>query len=122
MGKLSKMAEGEQLPVHFVSISVDPGTDTPETLKAYAVRHHANFQNWTFLTGPEEVVRKVVVSGFLNAMGEKKDGEVPSPMEITHGQNFALVDKKGQVRGFRSNPTDDDLQKILKDLSQLVKE
>jgi cytochrome oxidase Cu insertion factor (SCO1/SenC/PrrC family) len=43
-------------------------------------------------------------------------------MEITHGQNFAFVDKKGQIRGFRPNPTDDDLQKILKDLSQLVKE
>jgi protein SCO1/2 len=41
--------------VFLVSISVDPETDTPERLKAYAQRFHAG-KGWTFLTGKKENV------------------------------------------------------------------
>ena len=39
----------------FVSISVDPETDTPPRLKEYARRFHAR-PGWTFLTGKKENV------------------------------------------------------------------
>ncbi len=32
-------------------ISIDPDTDTPETLKSYAAQHHINEPNWMLLTG-----------------------------------------------------------------------
>ena len=41
--------------VFIVSISVDPGTDTPTRLKEYAKRFHAK-PGWTFLTGKKENV------------------------------------------------------------------
>jgi protein SCO1/2 len=48
---------GERLgkEVLMLSISVDPTTDTPEVLKAYAARHKAG-PGWTFLTGKKENV------------------------------------------------------------------
>jgi len=39
----------------MLSISVDPATDTPETLKAYAARFKAG-PGWYFLTGKKENV------------------------------------------------------------------
>jgi cytochrome oxidase Cu insertion factor (SCO1/SenC/PrrC family) len=36
--------------VRFISISVDPATDTPERLKAWGAKFHAG-EGWTFVTG-----------------------------------------------------------------------
>jgi len=41
--------------VFFISISVDPVTDTPERLKAYAEKFHAK-PGWSFITGKKENV------------------------------------------------------------------
>ncbi len=50
--------------VFLVSVSVDPVTDTPERLKAYAQRFHAG-KGWTFLTG-----KKVNVDWALYKLGQ----------------------------------------------------
>lgn len=45
--------------VRLVSISVDPGRDTPARLKAYASHHHAG-AGWTWLTGGRGAVEQVL--------------------------------------------------------------
>jgi protein SCO1/2 len=45
--------------VVMVSVSVDPGTDTPARLEAYARKYKAQ-PGWSFLTGGEHVVDKVL--------------------------------------------------------------
>jgi cytochrome oxidase Cu insertion factor (SCO1/SenC/PrrC family) len=45
--------------VHFVSISVDPESDTPEELKEYGEKYGAK-AGWTFLTGKKENIDWVV--------------------------------------------------------------
>lgn len=49
--------------VHFISISVDPLTDTPERLKAWGAKFKAG-AGWTFVTGNREEIDKL-----LNALG-----------------------------------------------------
>jgi cytochrome oxidase Cu insertion factor (SCO1/SenC/PrrC family) len=49
--------------VHFISISVDPVTDTPERLKAWGAKFKAG-AGWTFVTAPREEMEKL-----LNALG-----------------------------------------------------
>ena len=49
--------------VRFISISVDPATDTPERLKAWGEKFHAG-AGWTFVTG-----NKPQVDELLNALG-----------------------------------------------------
>ena len=49
--------------VQMISISVDPVTDTPERLKAWAGKFHAS-PGWTFVTGP-----KAVIDELLRALG-----------------------------------------------------
>lgn len=55
--ELVQQALGDRLgrDVFIVSISVDPLTDTPPRLKAYAQRFHAK-PGWTFLTGEKQNV------------------------------------------------------------------
>lgn len=41
--------------VQFISITTDPGNDTPEVLRAYGLAHGLDPVNWTFLTvGPDQ--------------------------------------------------------------------
>lgn len=49
--------------VHFISISVDPLTDTPERLKAWGAKFKAG-AGWTFITGDKQEIDKL-----LNALG-----------------------------------------------------
>lgn len=49
--------------VRFISISVDPATDTPERLKAWGQKFHAG-EGWTFVTGD-----KPQVDELLRALG-----------------------------------------------------
>jgi cytochrome oxidase Cu insertion factor (SCO1/SenC/PrrC family) len=49
--------------VHFISISVDPVTDTPERLKAWGAKFRAG-AGWTFVTGDKQEINKL-----LNALG-----------------------------------------------------
>ena len=49
--------------VRFISISVDPATDTPERLKAWGAKFHAG-DGWTFVTG-----NKPQVDDLLSALG-----------------------------------------------------
>lgn len=107
-------------PLRLVSISVDPEQDTPARLKAYGIREGADFSRWTFLTGPIETIRKVVVEGFMNAVGEKVpvQGE-PNLYDIVHGRNFVVLDRDGNTRAFRQLDTPqaiDDLVGTLKTL------
>ncbi len=45
--------------VRFVSISVDPETDTPEALREYAARFNADPDKWLFMTGELLYIRRV---------------------------------------------------------------
>jgi cytochrome oxidase Cu insertion factor (SCO1/SenC/PrrC family) len=47
--------------VHFISISVDPLTDTPERLKTWGAKFKAG-DGWTFVTGDKEEINKLLKS------------------------------------------------------------
>ncbi len=89
--------------VQFVSISVDPQTDTPDVLAAYAARFGGD-PRWHFLTGDAAAVRAVVVDGFKMALERVAEGggptSAPSPASILHGERFVIVDREGRIRAF----------------------
>lgn len=106
--------------VEFISISVDPTNDTPAVLTQFASKHDADLSNWSFLTGPRDQVRSVVMEGFKQAMDEvpAKDKQ---PRNILHGTHIALIDKRGRIRGFyrTDNPA---LLQLTRDAKQLMRE
>ncbi|HKG23119.1 MAG TPA: SCO family protein, partial [Blastocatellia bacterium] len=53
--------------IHLISISVDPSTDVPERLKAFAAKFNAG-PGWSFVTGGKQDI-----DGLLLALGAKVD-------------------------------------------------
>lgn len=93
MSNLERRTRGTAL--NFVSVSVDPETDTPEVLRQYAQTHDVNLSRWHFLTGPLPVVRNMIEGGLKLRLGERIDSG-----DITHGSHFVLIDAEGHHRGF----------------------
>jgi protein SCO1/2 len=106
---------GEAL--RLVSFTVDPETDTPEVLAAYAKSYGANPHRWIFLTGPLGDLENTVVKGFKIAMGKEETS--PGIFGIFHGERLVLVDQAGAIRGYYE-ADDAGITQILRDAGTLA--
>lgn len=104
-------------PIRFYSLSVDPVTDTPAVLAAYASKVR-NDSRWTFLTGERDEVVRLSVDGFKLSAG----GAGAGSDRLLHTARFALVDAKGQVRGYYDSGEPEQMKKIVRDAKQLFEE
>ena len=80
--------------VKWVSITVDPESDTPSRLHEYAERYKADPKRWFFLTGDTEAIQEVATKGFKLSVA-KEDATT-----IFHSDRFVLVDRQGEIRGY----------------------
>jgi protein SCO1/2 len=104
--------------VKFLSHTVDPEIDTVEQLKAYAIKHNANADQWMFVTGDKKALYDIARTGYLlNA--EQGDG---GPDDFIHTQNFALIDKDKRIRGFYDGTDSTDMATLVKDIDVLLQE
>lgn len=104
-------------PVRFVSISVDPGRDTPAQLAEYAKRVR-NDDRWTFLTGDRNTIVDLSVKGFKLAAGDPQPGGEP----LLHSSKFAIADRTGTIRAY-IGATDEHATDAVRDaVEELVKE
>ncbi len=102
--------------VKLVSVTVDPGHDTPEVLREYGAEFQAEPGRWKLLTGDPEAVRRLVTEGFLQPLGEDDSGE------LLHGTMFMLVDGNGMVRAIYSLDDPELIPKILMGTGNLLRE
>ncbi|HEY8432105.1 MAG TPA: SCO family protein [Sandaracinaceae bacterium] len=106
--------------VRFVSVSVDPATDTPERLREYAARFRADTSRWTFLTGDPATVRLTIERAFRQPVGERTElGE--GGYDILHANRFMLVDRRGMLRGLYETDAEG-LERLERDALRLVAE
>jgi protein SCO1/2 len=99
--------------VNFVSISVDPETDTPEVLARYGEKFGANPERWHFLTGTVESIQQLAVKGFMI-------GSVDDP--VIHSTKFCLVDQKGQIRGYFTGTDEVETDQLIAAALRLLEE
>jgi len=85
--------------IRLVSISVDPGHDTPEVLRTYGRDLAVKPERWTVLTGDPETIRAVVVDGFKTPL-VPATATLAGPIEIAHTGKVVLVDGSGGIRGY----------------------
>lgn len=93
VAKLRDKLDGDK-NVMFLSISIDPETDTVEALKKYAARYRAETPVWRLLTGNMEVIKRILDDVSLDNGPEKG----------MHSTRLVLIDSEGVVRGYY--PTD----------------
>lgn len=104
----------DRVPVRIVSFTVDPETDTPEVLKRYAQERGADFDDWRFLTGPIDQVKRVIVEGFKQGMERQPAAQAGQPEAILHGSHFVLVDRDLFIRGYYASD-EEGLQRLVRD-------
>ena len=76
------------------SFTINPQTDTPQVLKAYADTYGILNPNWHLMTGDRDAIYNLARTGFYLVVGE--NAEVEGGFE--HSGNFALIDKEGYIR------------------------
>lgn len=105
--------------IKLLSISVDPGYDTPERLAAYAQRFHADSSRWRFVTGPAVEIQSLVEGAFMTSMQRQADRPDGVP-NIAHSGYFALVDDELHIRGMYDTSNAQRLDQLVRDAKYLV--
>jgi protein SCO1/2 len=106
---------GHDPRVRLVSISTDPKKDTPEVLRSYAERFHAN-ERWLFLTGPKAAVLDLARDGFKLPFAEDPNAADP----ITHSTRLILVDQTGAIRGLYEGVGGEGIDRLVADIQRLL--
>jgi protein SCO1 len=99
--------------IRLLSFSVDPARDTPPVLAAFASKYQPDAARWFFLTGKPETLQMLSRETF-------KLGDVDGTMN--HSTRFALVDKRGRIRGIYATQDGDPVGKVSAAALQLQKE
>ncbi len=94
MAELQQALAGAE-DVRLVSLTVDPRTDTPETLARFAARYRADPDRWLFLTGEKAEVYRLIETSFLSRAPEL---ETLIPGGFVNLDHLAVVDRTGRVR------------------------
>jgi protein SCO1 len=113
--RLNEPAFGEVL---FLSHTVDPEHDTPEVLKEYARKLHADTARWKFLTGDAPTIYRQGNMGYL--LGARED--TTNPERFVHSPQFVLVDKRRHIRGMYDGTVTREVDSLVTDLKRLLKE
>jgi len=74
--------------VKYVLVSIDPETDTPERLKAFAKENFMDNKSWVFLQGSLDDVRE-----FSNVLSVKY--KQISPIDFSHSNIISVFDTNG---------------------------
>lgn len=100
MKELYERFKSEQQDINFVSITVDPETDTPQRLRSFISKHNLDHPNWHFLTGTRPEVYELVVEKMRIHMGEREElKDTKGAYDIPHLAHIALFDQEGRLRG-----------------------
>ena len=109
-----------ETPVHLVSITLDPVNDTPQALNTYAQRLGVAAQRWSFLSGRDADLNRVVGDGFKLYFERPDDNAGVST--IMHGEWLVLVDASGEIRGYYQISDDEHMADLPRDARALAGE
>ena len=104
--------------VMLLSHSVTPEIDSVAQLKRYAIKKGVNDKKWNLVTGDKKDIYKLARKSYL-AVKDQGDG---GPFDMVHTENFMLIDKKKQIRGFYDGTQKEEIDRLLDDIAILKKE
>jgi protein SCO1/2 len=80
------------LKIHLLTVSFDPETDTPQVLKAHALKLGADPRLWTFVTGDRDEIDR-----WASRFGVSVSRSLNDPLDIAHNLRTALIDRQGNL-------------------------
>lgn len=99
----------------FLSHSVTPDIDSVSVLRAYADKNKAIDGKWEITTGKKTHIYELARKSYFAVLDEGDGGE----QDFIHTEQFILVDKKKQIRGFYDGTDAREIDRIIKDIEVL---
>ena len=101
--------------VMLLSHTVTPDIDTVAQLKRYAIEKGVNASKWNLVTGDKKQIYELARKSYL-AVKDDGDG---GPFDMIHTENFMLIDKSRQIRGFYDGTNLEEINRLLEDIKTL---
>ena len=102
----------------LLSYSVTPEIDDVAQLKRYAIEKGVDDDKWNLVTGDKKQIYNLARKSYLAV---KTDGN-GDEYDMIHTENFMLIDKKQQIRGYYDGTKSDDIDRLLEDIKVLKQE
>ena len=103
--------------VRLLAHSIDPKRDTVGRLRDYADKLGVKAPKWRFVTGERDSIYSIADDYFSIAKEDPK-----SPGGFDHSGRLILVDKNRHVRSFCDGTDAEDVDRFMKDMTQLLRE
>lgn len=104
----------------ILSHSVDPETDSVGRMRVYADSMGVNGGNWRFLTGRKDSLYHAARVSYL--LDDPRNNNEKIEDQFIHTQFFALVDRSGRVRRIYDGLKSEEVDNLINDIPQLLKE
>ncbi|GAA0737763.1 MULTISPECIES: SCO family protein [Flavobacteriaceae] len=104
--------------VMLLSHSVTPKIDSVAQLKRYAKQKGVNDKKWNLVTGDKKQIYELARKSYLAVKTVGSGDEY----DMIHTENFMLIDKKRQIRGFYDGTKPEDITQLLEDIETLKQE
>ena len=98
----------------LLSHTVIPEVDTVEQLKEYAIENNVDDSKWNLVTGDKKQIYELARKSYL-AVEDSNFNE----FDMIHTENFMLIDKEKQIRGFYDGTNSEEINQLLKDIEIL---
>jgi len=115
MYKLQEKLKNEN-DILFLSHTVLPEIDTVEQLKKYAIKNNVDDSKWNLVTGEKKQIYDLARKSYL-AVEDAEYGK----FDMIHTENFMLIDKQRQIRGFYDGTNDKEIEQLISDIKILKK-
>ena len=117
MAKIQKATINDD-DVMLLSHSVTPQIDTVAQLKRYALKKGVNDAKWNLVTGDKKQIYELARKSYM-AVKTVGNGD---EYDMIHTENFMLIDKKKQIRGYYDGTDPEAIEQLLSDIKTLKKE
>ncbi|EMQ96065.1 SCO1/SenC family lipoprotein [Xanthomarina gelatinilytica] len=104
--------------VMLLSHTVTPEIDSVAQLKKYALKKGVNDAKWNLVTGDKKQIYQLARKSYLAV---KTDGNGDA-YDMIHTENFMLIDKKRQIRGYYDGTNPEDIKRLIADIETLKEE
>jgi len=98
----------------LLSHTVIPEVDTVKRLKEYAIENNVDDSKWNLVTGDKKQIYELARKSYL-AVEDSNFNE----FDMIHTENFILIDKEKQIRGFYDGTNSEEINRLLKDIKIL---
>jgi protein SCO1/2 len=104
--------------IKLLSLSVTPVIDSVSVLKEYAIKKGVIDSKWNITTGSKKDIYNLARKSYF-VVTDQGDGGL---QDFIHTENFVLVDKKQQIRGYYDGTDLNDIDRLIADIKILKAE